>query len=193
MWVRDSSAKCSCGGQNGRLDEANRPLAAFSRPHISFILNNFYETIGLNHTLSHISYVRQVEPPYNLENPIIRRVPLSRVAHMPTRTWNPLRRFFPLLPAWWAHIENQRILNDYVAGIIRRRWDLIQKERSAAIPTGFRNHGDGGGSGNGCNVLEERRRDILDKVLDALAPDEWGPATERQVGYLRDYGRTSIV
>lgn len=109
------------------------------------------------------------------------------------RTWNPMRRFFPLMPAWWAHIKNQRILNDYITGIIYRRWDLIQTEK--AHPAGTRQNGNAGvtaagngaanGNGHGVGHNEKvsppRTRDILDKVLDSLDPAEWGPAAVLQV------------
>lgn len=107
-----------------------------------------------------------------------------------------MRRFFPLMPAWWAHIKNQRILNDYITGIIYRRWDLIQTEK--ANPAGARKNGNGGvtAAGNGAangngrgvghdeKVSPPRTRDILDKVLDSLDPAEWGPAAVLQVRVL---------
>lgn len=108
----------------------------------------------------------------------------------PSRTWNPARRFCPLLPAWWAHIKNQRILNDYITGIVRARWDTIQKERSlaaAATPVtadgNFASANGGGGSGGAraSSAAGERKRDILDKVLDSLEPGEWGTAAVLQV------------
>lgn len=107
----------------------------------------------------------------------------------PPRTWNPLRRFCPLLPAWWAHIKNQRILNDYITGIIRARWDVILKERSlaaAATSAGASSvsgaNGVGGsGDGKASSPAAGRKRDILDKVLDSLEPGEWGAAAVLQV------------
>lgn len=113
----------------------------------------------------------------------------SAVRDTPPRTWNPLRRFCPLLPAWWAHIKNQRILNGYITGIIRARWDVIQKERSlaaAAICPGASSVFDANGAGGSANgkvssTAGRRKRDILDKVLDALEPGEWGTAAVLQV------------
>lgn len=120
--------------------------------------------------------------------------PPPHPSRIPIRTWNPLRRFCPLLPAWWAHIRNQRILNGYITGIIRRRWDLIQKEKLAAAAaataaadgtTNGVGNGDGIGraskGGGGGEVSQGRRRDILDKVLDSLEEGEWGPAAVLQV------------
>ena len=108
--------------------------------------------------------------------------PLSDKRHHVTfRTWNPLRRFFPLLPAWWAHIKNQRILNDYITGIVRARWDVIQKERSLASGVSSAKGAGGSGGGNASPTAGGRKRDILDKVLDSLEPGEWGTATVMQV------------
>lgn len=97
--------------------------------------------------------------------------------------------------AFWAHRKNQKILNDYITGIILRRWDLIQSEKKRNVSTnghtGISNgHANGTGgakiaksNGNGhAGEFQERRRDILDKVLAALEPGEWGPAVVRQVG-----------
>lgn len=112
-----------------------------------------------------------------------------------------MRRFFPLVPAWWAHIKNQRILNDYITGIIYRRWDLIQAEK--VQPAGPRENGDavataagsgvangnGGGVGHNGNDSPSRRRDILDKVLHSLEPGEWGPAAALQVRLVNTFWR----
>lgn len=112
-----------------------------------------------------------------------------------------MRRFFPLLPTWWTHIKNQRVLNDYITGIIYRRWDLIQAEK--AQPAGARENGDagatasgngaangnGGGVGHDEKVSRPRRRDILDKVLHSLEPGEWGPAVALQVRVLNRFWR----
>eukprot|EP00752_Nemacystus_decipiens_P007756 g6931.t1 len=110
------------------------------------------------------------------------------------RTWNPLRRFCPLLPAWWAHIKNQRILNDYVTGIVRARWDVIQKERTrtgaATSPTTGSGSSANGVHGDGLSTAGERKRDILDKVLDSLGPGEWGTATVMQI---RDEMKTFVL
>eukprot|EP00903_Cladosiphon_okamuranus_P015676 g14474.t1 len=108
------------------------------------------------------------------------------------RTWNPLRRFCPLLPAWWAHIKNQRILNQYITGIIRARWDVIQKERSLAAAATSPAANGAGGSANGkaWSTAGGRKRDILDKVLDAVEPGEWGAATVLQI---RDEMKTFVL
>ena len=42
-------------------------------------------------------------------------------------------------------------------------------------------HGNGTGGGHCEKVSPPRRRDILDKVLDSLEPEEWGPAVVLQV------------
>lgn len=101
-----------------------------------------------------------------------------------SRTWNPLRRFFPLLPAWWAHIENQRILNGYITGIIRHRWNLIQEEKRHYSSGASKENGVPNGvtsdAGIGDKSFLKRKRDILDKVLDSLEPGEWGMAAVLQ-------------
>ena len=113
--------------------------------------------------------------------------PYPRLKHA-SRTWNPLRRFFPLLPAWWAHIENQRILNNYITGIIQRRWNLIQEERrhySSGAPEGNGvPNGVASDAGIGDESFLKRKRDILDKVLDSLEPGEWGMAAVLQARVL---------
>lgn len=106
-------------------------------------------------------------------------MPHTRAApttNTPSRTWNPFRRFCPLLPAWWAHIKNQRILNDYITGIIRARWEIIRKERDQAAAAA-----NGAADGKDSPPPLERKRDILDKVLDSLEPGEWGSAAVLQV------------
>ena len=112
-----------------------------------------------------------------------------------------MRRFFPLLPAWWAHVKNQRILDDYITSIICRRWDLIQIEKAQAAgakengSAGVTAAGNGAANGNGRGVGHNekvsptRRRDILDKVLDSLEPGEWGPAAVLQVRALSNVWR----
>ncbi|CAM9382296.1 unnamed protein product [Ectocarpus sp. 12 AP-2014] len=110
------------------------------------------------------------------------------------RTWNPLRRFCPLLPAWWAHIKNQRILNDYITGIVRARWDIIRKERdqAAAATNGVADGNGSGGTADGKDPHTHlgRKRDILDKVLDSLEPGEWGSAAVLQI---RDEMKTFVL
>lgn len=85
------------------------------------------------------------------------------------------------MPAWWAHIRNQRILNDYITSIVRARWEVIQKERALALTLA---ESDGPPDANGppADPAGGRKRDILDKVLDSLEPGEWGKAAVLQVG-----------
>ncbi|CAN0335026.1 unnamed protein product [Pylaiella littoralis] len=116
------------------------------------------------------------------------------------RVWNPFRRFCPLLPAWWAHIKNQRILNDYITGIVRARWDIIQKEKEGRFVAPPTNGGSGadvpgnvpdvGGDDEGSSPSGERKRDILDKVLESVQPGEWGTAAVMQI---RDEMKTFVL
>lgn len=75
------------------------------------------------------------------------------------RTWSPQRMFLPT-PSWFRFRAAVKTLDDYVSGLIKRRWALRLIERSK--PAG-------------------RRPDVLDKVLSAIGEDEWGPAAIKQV------------
>ncbi len=74
-------------------------------------------------------------------------------------------------PSWFRHHAAVKRLNDYVSGLIERRWALRRGERTQPQP---------------CN----RREDVLDKVLSAIADADWGPEAIRQV---RDEVKTFIL
>jgi cytochrome P450 len=76
------------------------------------------------------------------------------------RIWHPERYFIPN-SSWWNYPKAVKTLNNYVNGIIVRRWELRLKEQSAGGTT--------------------RRQDILDKVLSAVTPSEWNDATIKQI------------
>ena len=86
------------------------------------------------------------------------------------RTWSPERMFLPT-PAWFKFRKDVARLNDYVTGLITKRWALRQQEAAAGGPT-------------------TRRQDVLDKSLGALLPEEWGPAAIAQI---RDEVKTFIL
>ena len=75
------------------------------------------------------------------------------------RTWSPQRMFLPT-PSWFRFRAAVKRLDDYVAGLIKRRWTLRQIEQTQS--TG-------------------RRPDVLDKVLSAVAEADWGPSAIKQV------------
>ena len=85
------------------------------------------------------------------------------------RTWNPERTFLPT-PSWFKFRRDVQKLNDYVTGIIVKRWELRQKE---ALEGGT-----------------QRRMDVLDKTLSAVSPDDWNAETISQI---RDEVKTFIL
>jgi cytochrome P450 len=74
-------------------------------------------------------------------------------------------------PAWLKYKAAVKTLNDYVSGIITRRWELRRQEASA-----------GGKS--------DRKNDVLDKILGAIDPEEWGPEWIKQI---RDELKTFVL
>lgn len=86
------------------------------------------------------------------------------------RVWDPTRYYLPT-PAWFQHQRDVQVLNDYVCGIINRRWEVRCTEAKAASPT-------------------VRVRDLLDKVLDSYTPETFGPEAVEQV---RDEVKTFIL
>lgn len=86
------------------------------------------------------------------------------------RTWHPHREFL-LTPSWFRFQANVKKLNDYVSGLITKRWDLRKKEAAAKVPP-------------------SRKMDVLDKILSAVKPEEWGVTAINQV---RDEIKTFIL
>ena len=62
-------------------------------------------------------------------------------------------------------------LNNYVSGLITKRWALRQSERRQGRAT-------------------TRKQDVLDKVLSAITEEEWGPSVVEQI---RDEVKTFIL
>jgi cytochrome P450 len=86
------------------------------------------------------------------------------------RTWSPQRAFLPT-PAFFKHQTDVKRLNDYVVSLVTARWALRQKEAAADTPA-------------------SRTQDVLDKVLSAVDPAEWGTKAINQV---RDEVKTFIL
>ncbi|KAJ1436454.1 cytochrome P450 [Ochromonadaceae sp. CCMP2298] len=84
------------------------------------------------------------------------------------RTWNPERMYIPT-PSWFKFRRDVAKLNNYVEGLVTKRWALRQQEAA-------------GGS--------SRRQDILDKAMSAISPEEWGRAAIVQI---RDEVKTFVL
>lgn len=85
------------------------------------------------------------------------------------RTWDPSRMYIPS-PAMFQHWVAVWRLNNYVSSLIRKRWELRMTEKAT---------GD-----------DSRKKDVLDKVLGAISPDEWGAGAIRQI---RDEIKTFVL
>jgi len=86
------------------------------------------------------------------------------------RTWNPTRAYIPS-SSWFKHERDISTLNNYVQSLIVQRWE----ERK---------------SGNLKDTSENRRKDILDRTLDAIPQDQWNETTMSQI---RDEMKTFIL
>jgi cytochrome P450 len=92
------------------------------------------------------------------------------------RVWHPYRRFCFFMPSFWRYQSNVCRLNAYVSSLIRKRWDLRRKERTAQLSS-------------------VRQVDILDKVL-AVFEKEFPNATvlpESAVRQFRDEMKTFML
>jgi cytochrome P450 len=90
------------------------------------------------------------------------------------RTWNPERMYFPT-PSWFKFRRDVATLNNYVTGLIEKRWALRQKEAQEEKASG---------------VPTTRVQDVLDKSLGAVLPEEWCPEVVQQI---RDEVKTFIL
>jgi cytochrome P450 len=77
------------------------------------------------------------------------------------RTWDPSRQFLPT-PAWFSFRTAVQTLNNYVTGIIVKRWNLRQAEAKSG-------------------KAHEREHDVLDTILGAVDPEDWNEATIAQI------------
>lgn len=87
------------------------------------------------------------------------------------RVWSPQRMFLPTF-SWFKFRRDVRNLNDYVTDLIEKRHNLREAEAKL---------GEG---------AVTRKQDILDIVLSAIKPEEWGLETIRQI---RDEVKTFIL
>ena len=85
------------------------------------------------------------------------------------RTWDPTRMYIPgpAMFKFWAAVKR---LNDYVSGLIRKRWELRKLEAR---------RGD-----------SRRKKDVLDKVIGAIKEEDWGEAAVTQI---RDEIKTFVL
>lgn len=94
-------------------------------------------------------------------------LPIVEEGHL--RTWSPQRTYIPS-PAWFSYRAAVKRLDDYVSGLIEKRWALRLKESSAG--------------------KTDRKQDVLDKCLGAIPTEEWCPAAVRQI---RDEVKTFVL
>ena len=92
------------------------------------------------------------------------------------RVWNPFRELAVFSSQWWSNRENVRNLDEYFVRLLNERHDLRRRERTLA-------------------AASSRRKDVLDRVMDAYESDdngkvEWNTATITQ---LRDELKTFIL
>lgn len=85
------------------------------------------------------------------------------------RTWDPSRMYLPS-PAMFKNWMAVKRLNDYVSSLIRKRWDLRMTEKASND--------------------DSRKKDVLDKVLSAISPEDWGAGVVRQI---RDEIKTFVL
>ena len=87
------------------------------------------------------------------------------------RTWNPTRMYIPS-SSWFKHNRDIATLNNYMQSLIVQRWEHRKCERKEG------------------NNSKNRRKDILDRTLDAIPYDQWDEAMICQV---RDEMKTFIL
>ena len=90
------------------------------------------------------------------------------------RTWNPERMYIPS-PAMFKFNKAVKKLNDFVSSIIEKRWQLRMQEKETLDTLG---------------KVPYRRKDILDKTLSAIKPEDWSSESIRQI---RDEIKTFIL
>jgi cytochrome P450 len=85
------------------------------------------------------------------------------------RTWDPSRMYLPT-PSWFKFRRDVQRLNDYVTGLVEARWALRQQLAARG--------------------QSREPPDVLDKILAAIAAEEWSRAVREQV---RDEIKTFIL
>jgi Cytochrome P450 len=81
------------------------------------------------------------------------------------RVWHPYRAYLFILPSFWIYLYNVYRLNAYVASLIRKRWMLRCRERSAAFDSTTAASTNTNGTSTTTTTTTHRRIDILDKIL----------------------------
>lgn len=85
------------------------------------------------------------------------------------RTWDPSRMYLPT-PAWFRFKADVKRLNDYVTGLVTKRWD----ERKALAKQG----------------KSRENPDVLDKILSDISDEEWG---QEAIDQVRDEIKTFVL
>ncbi len=131
------------------------------------------------------------------------------------RTWHPERMYLPT-PGWFKHRKDVATLNDYVTGLIEKRWALRQREaaaaaaarteitenetksapstgsprRSSRASTIAKTAKSTAASADSAAPALTRTKDVLDEILAAVPAEDWGPAVVAQI---RDEVKTFIL
>ncbi len=92
------------------------------------------------------------------------------------RTWNPTRNNI-FIPAFWSHLHAVKKLNDYVTGLIKKRWNLRKMEEAMASN----------------NESSTRKHDVLDKILAAIKPEDWDSNSTDIIEQIRDEIKTFVL
>jgi cytochrome P450 len=87
------------------------------------------------------------------------------------RVWHPHREFIPS-PAWFKFKRDVAKLNDYVVGLIKKRWALREQEKESV------------------NKGNDRKKDILDKILSSIPKEEWN---DEAIEVVRDQIKTFVL
>lgn len=86
------------------------------------------------------------------------------------RIWSSERMYLPT-PSWFKFHRDVAKLNNYVTGLIEKRWQLRLDEAASGVPV-------------------TRHQDVLDISLAAIPAEEWGPEVVAQI---RDEVKTFIL
>lgn len=95
---------------------------------------------------------------------LLRLYPLLYRRYLTVITYR-LVRYLPT-PAWFQFQRDVATLNNYVTGLIEKRWALRLREKEDEA------------AGKGPT---SRHQDVLDKCLGAISPSEWCPAAVNQI------------
>lgn len=90
------------------------------------------------------------------------------------RTWAPQRMYLPTY-SWFKFHNDVNRLNDYVTGLVTKRWELRRQEAKEQQRTG---------------IPTSRPQDVLDKTLSVIEEEDWNMDTINQV---RDQMKTFVL